>query len=134
MNSPFSPGSGSVAYIQSINGNGAAQQWRIEMFAQSRSLSFAAVLAVASFVTLSGSAAAAVPCGKRDDIVKSLQAKYQETRRIMAIVNAKTVMEIFASKSGSWTVLMSTTDGRSCLTASGEAWSELPHQVAGLES
>jgi hypothetical protein len=32
------------------------------------------------------------------------------------------VLELFASKTGSWTMVITNADGRSCLLAAGENW------------
>jgi hypothetical protein len=77
---------------------------------------------------------AATPCGQHDEIVEALTSKYQETRRILGVINASTVMEIFLSPMGSWTVLMTNTSGMSCINASGESWQEIPQAVAGIDS
>ena len=52
----------------------------------------------------------------------------------MGVINAQTVMEIFMSPKGTWTVLVTDTTGTSCMTASGEDWQEVPVTVAGLDS
>jgi hypothetical protein len=104
------------------------------MFAQTRSLSLAAALVAASLFTLTGEASAALQCGKHDDLAKALNTKFKETRRVMGIVNARAVMEIFMSPQGTWTMLVTDTNGTSCITASGEAWQEVPVTLAGLES
>jgi hypothetical protein len=105
------------------------------MFALTRSLSLAAVLA-AGFAPNFAAAAETSPaaCGAHDKIVEALKAKYQEERRVMGVINQQTVMEIFMSPKGTWTVLVTDTTGTSCMTASGEDWQEVPVTVAGLNS
>ena len=73
-------------------------------------------------------------CGKHDDVAKALNARFKETRRIMGVVNARAVMEIFMSPQGTWTMLATDTNGTACITASGEEWQEVPVTLAGLES
>ena len=104
------------------------------MFAHIRSMSLAAALAAVSLFNLTGEASAALQCGKHDDIAKVLAAKFKETRRVMGVVNAKAVMELFMSPQGTWTMLVTDTAGTSCITASGEEWQEVPATLAGLES
>ena len=103
------------------------------MFAQTRSLSFAAVLAVASLFNLSGGASAAEQCGSHDDVAKLLTARFKETRRAMGVVSSTAVMEIFMSPQGTWTMLVTGTNGISCITATGEEWQDVPVAVAGLD-
>ena len=104
------------------------------MFAQTRPLSLAAALAAVSLISLAPGASAAMQCGKHDDVAKALNAKFKETRRVMDVVNARAVMEIFMSPQGTWTMLVTDTSGTACITASGEEWQEVPVTLARLES
>ena len=104
------------------------------MFAQIRSLSLVAALAAVSLVSIAGIAEAAPQCGNHDKIVDVLGNKFKETRRVMGVVNAKAVMEIFMSPQGTWTIVITDTSGLSCITTSGEEWQDVPVAVAGLES
>ena len=104
------------------------------MFAKLSSLSLAAVLAAVSLPGLSGPSAAALRCGAHDDIAKVLDSKFKESRRVMGVINARTVMEIFMSQEGTWTMLVTDTSGTTCITASGEDWQEVPVTLAGLDS
>jgi hypothetical protein len=76
------------------------------MFAQTCSLSLVAVLAAISLVGIAGKAEAAPQCGNHDKIVDALGNKFKETRRVMGVVNAKAVMEIFMSAQGTWTMVI----------------------------
>ena len=104
------------------------------MFAHIRSFKFAAVLAAVSLFSIGGVASAAMPCGNHDVVAKSLTTKFQEARRVMGVVNAKAVMEIFMSPQGTWTVLVTDTNGTACIIATGQDWQEVPIALAGLES
>ena len=104
------------------------------MFAQAHSFKFAAVLAAVSLFSIGGVASAAMPCGSHDVIAKSLSTKFMEARRIMGVVNAKAVMEIFMSPQGTWTVLVTDTNGTACIIATGQDWQEVPIALAGLDS
>lgn len=98
-------------------------------------ISLSALVATASALTASVEVAAGpVRCGARADMVHVLGSRYQENRRVMGVVNARVVMEIFVSAEGTWTVLVTDTKGRSCITAAGDNWQEVPARVAGLES
>ncbi|HEX7108571.1 MAG TPA: hypothetical protein VF224_04960 [Aestuariivirga sp.] len=104
------------------------------MFAQTRSLSLAAVLAAISLTSIAGIAEAAPQCSSHDKIANALGNKFKETRRVMGVVNSKAVMEIFMSPQGTWTMVITDTSGISCITASGEEWQDVPIAVAGLDS
>jgi hypothetical protein len=104
------------------------------MFAHIRSFKLAAVLAAVTLFSTVGVASAAAPCGSHDAVAKSLTTKFKEARRVMGVVNAKAVMEIFMSPQGTWTVLVTDTTGTSCIIATGQDWQEVPIEMAGLDS
>ena len=104
------------------------------MFTVTSSLSLVAVIAAISLASVTGIAEAAPQCGNHDKIIEVLGNKFKETRRVMGVVNAKAVMEIFMSPQGTWTILITDTSGLSCITASGEEWQDVPVAVAGLDS
>lgn len=80
------------------------------------SFGFAALIAL----TQQGHAEGA-PCGTRAAIVDQLGTRYHETRRAIGIASNTMVLELFASDdSGSFTILATLPDGRSCMIASGE--------------
>ena len=60
----------------------------------------------------------------RDHLLEWLKEKFGESRRVIAKVQTGHVLEIFVSPSGSWTVLITTPEGLSMLTSSGDAWQE----------
>jgi hypothetical protein len=100
------------------------------MFTNFRTTAIAAVTGVA----LAGNAWAAGKCGEHDQIVKALSSKYKESRRVMGLVSTQSVMEMFMSPQGTWTMLVTNTQGESCIIAAGEAWQELEVKTAGLDS
>lgn len=67
-----------------------------------------------------------LPCGKRDDMVKSLFSQYREQPRGMGYANQSAIIEVFTSKSGTWTILLTRPDGASCIVGAGEAWEDIP--------
>jgi hypothetical protein len=69
---------------------------------------------------------AAGMCGKRVDFIKALNDKYQESGKALGIAGQVNLVEIFASKAGTWTILVTTPEGKSCIIAAGSSWEELP--------
>lgn len=70
-------------------------------------------------------------CATRADIVKSLQQEFQEAPSAMGMSDNGAVIEVLAARDGkTWTILMTTPDGTSCVVATGEMWEPLPEQVA----
>jgi hypothetical protein len=59
-------------------------------------------------------------CGPRDKVTTLLAEKYGETRRSTGLAQ-NTVVEVYASaETGSWTIAITTPDGRMCLVAAGQ--------------
>ena len=59
----------------------------------------------------------------RQQWVDRFERKYDEMPVARGITtNGKAVIEVLASESGSWTLIVTGPQGRTCLVASGEAW------------
>jgi len=66
-------------------------------------------------------------CGKRVDIVKLLAAKYNETRTARGVAQgANSLVELFTTPTGSWTLVVTGLTGVSCLVSAGENWEAVP--------
>jgi hypothetical protein len=100
----------------------------------SKKIMFVAALTSAIVAGAVGTAQAAPQCGSHDKIVDALGNKFKETRRVMGVVNSRAVMEMFMSPQGTWTMVITDTSGKSCITAAGEEWQDVPVAVAGLDS
>ncbi|MEM5476470.1 hypothetical protein [Pacificibacter sp. AS14] len=71
-------------------------------------------------------------CAKRDQVIARLASKYGEVRQSIGLAPNSGVFEIYASQdTGSWTILVTNTNGISCLVASGQAF-EILAEVAQL--
>ena len=65
----------------------------------------------------------ALPCGPHAAAVSSLRREYDErVAAVRALDDGKAAALIFASPSGTWTAVVSTADGISCVVASGHEW------------
>ena len=84
-------------------------------------------LIAAGFLMLSASATYAQQiCGPRDSTLGQLEKRHHERVYGRGLTpNGKAMFELFVSKTGSWTVLVSNPNGRSCFVAAGDSW----HQV-----
>ncbi len=72
-------------------------------------------------------------CGAREDVVKLLRDKHGEAVTGAGLSGENAVIEIWASpQSGTWTILMTRTDGLTCLMAAGEAWTGAHVDLAKL--
>lgn len=96
-----------------------------------RTLFGAALAAVVSIGLMAGPAAAQA-CSKHDDIVEKLKGKFQEKQLGYGLIGDKAIMEFFASKKGSWTIIVTRSNGISCVVAAGTDW-EKTIEVAGNE-
>jgi hypothetical protein len=89
-----------------------------------RLLSLAALAVMAA--SAGAPAEAQMVCGERAAIVAQLERKYGETRRSIGLQQDRAVVEVYASdKTGSWTILLTDTAGKTCLIAAGEAFEAL---------
>jgi len=73
-------------------------------------------------------------CGARADFLEALKSKYQETGRALGIAGEVNLVEVFASKAGSWTILVTTPQGKSCIIAAGKSWETLPETIEEHET
>ena len=84
-------------------------------------------LIAASALFLSASSANAEQiCASHDKAVIQLEKQFGEmvSGRGLAL-NGKRMIELLVSEKGSWTVLISDPNGRSCIMSSGENWQGL---------
>jgi hypothetical protein len=61
----------------------------------------------------------AAVCGDRATIVARLAERWGESRQSIGLAADNTVVETFASESGSWTITVTRPGGPTCLAASG---------------
>ncbi|MDD9909280.1 MAG: hypothetical protein OXR62_06265 [Ahrensia sp.] len=85
-----------------------------------------ALTVFATGVAVGGSSeAAGRVCGDRTKMTEFLKKRYKEVPSAMGVASSgKTVMEVFTSKKGSWTVLMTTAQGVACIMGTGHSWAE----------
>jgi len=62
-------------------------------------------------------------CNERDNVLELLGKKYGETPSAIGVTNTGGLVEVLHDpKDGSWTIIMTTPQGMSCLVAAGEGW------------
>tara|TARA_S200002703_G_scaffold17685_1_gene14481 strand:- start:627 stop:914 length:288 start_codon:yes stop_codon:yes gene_type:complete len=87
---------------------------------------------VALFVFAAGSAHAQMPCVKYDDVVKRLNEMHQEKKVAHGLTMLGSLYEVYASDSGSWTMISVTPRGVACPVGSGQGWQMIiPKQGKG---
>ena len=84
-----------------------------------------------SALTLTSAAAQAINpyCGDHTEIISHLDSLYAEARAGFGLLDDGRMVEIFTSKRGTWTLLVTVPGGATCLVATGEAW-QSPAAVA----
>lgn len=82
----------------------------------------ALTVATSAAILMAGRADAQSVCGPHDQVVAQLGQVYDETRQSLGLAGNGTVIEVFASEAGTWTILITDTNGQSCMAAAGEAW------------
>lgn len=67
-------------------------------------------------------AEAQLACAPRDDIVSQLTQRFKETPEANGITPDGMLLEVFVSEAQSWTILITSPKGVSCIAATGESW------------
>ena len=97
-----------------------------------KQLKIAALSALALTVWTGNAAAEPAKCGDRSTLVKMLETQYNEHPVAMGLSQKSTeAFEVFVSEKGTWTVVMTTSKGITCVMAVGHSWKQLPKQLAG---
>lgn len=74
-------------------------------------------------------------CADRGDIVKRLAGKYSETPTSIGLANSGGIVELLTSADGNtWTLIVTDTQGVSCLMAAGQYWEQAPKVAANAGS
>ena len=79
------------------------------------------VFCVMFFVAMSTAAAQNI-WAKREEIIQKLWDRWQEVLTANGLANDNRLIEVFVSKKGSWTIIISDPNGRSCVASSGQNW------------
>ena len=79
---------------------------------------------VAAFLV--SDAAAQSICVDRGVALRQLQQRYGESPTALGLASNGNVVELFTSKTGSWTIIVTRPSGTSCVVASGANWEQRP--------
>ncbi len=83
---------------------------------------------LAPLFVLGGILAAVAPahsatiCGNRAKLVSALSRDYSEQPTFEALTSDGRLMEVLTSKDGTWTVLLTSPAGPTCVVAAGTSW------------
>lgn len=89
---------------------------------------FIVLFALMSCLMISA-AAAHMDCAQRSLVVDKLLVEFKEKQVALGLDSGGRVIELFISSTGNFTILVSYTDGQSCVAATGEGW-----QTVGLRT
>ncbi len=96
----------------------------------------AGLLTVTLTVTLAAPGAQAQQadpfCDARTTLLMFLNGKYAEKTSAMGLANNGAVVEILNSENGTWTILVTTPNGVSCLLATGKHWQQVVAKAKGI--
>ena len=91
-----------------------------------------ALAAALSLVPSEGSAQGT--CNQRDNVLGHLARKYQEVPVAIGVTNRGGLVEVLTTGDGkTWTIIISTPDGQSCLVAAGEGWRSVPKAAGSAD-
>ncbi len=82
----------------------------------------------------SSSAQAQVYCGKRGAVLATLEKTYSEAPVSMGLASNGAIIEVLASPSGTFTIILTRPNGLSCVMAAGENWKNLPDRLTGAHT
>jgi hypothetical protein len=63
-----------------------------------------------------------LPCGTRTEMVNILTENYGEKEVAHGLANTGALAELFVGPSGTWTIVATSPNGKSCLIGAGQAW------------
>ncbi|WP_176536224.1 hypothetical protein [Rhizobium sp. L9] len=65
-------------------------------------------------------------CAGRPDVVSFLDRNFGEKLTAVGLINQNAVLEVYAAKSGTWTLVVTDVHGISCILLSGDSWDSMP--------
>ena len=79
------------------------------------------------------SAQTAPICGERAEVIQELSDNFSEKPISMGLTSEGAILEVFASKDRTFSVIVTMPTGMSCLIASGGNWENLNTALAGFK-
>lgn len=65
---------------------------------------------------------AGMTCAPHKSLAGFLDQNFDEKREAIGITGSGQLLEIYTSRNGSWTIVLSTPQGTSCIVGAGESW------------
>ena len=91
---------------------------------------YSSVLVAVVVFLVSSAAVAQVLCDQRDKIVEWLAVNYKEAPIATGVSSEGSLIEVLSTHDGdTWTAIVTSPDGNSCVIASGQGWRAKPHEI-----
>ncbi len=90
-----------------------------------------AIAAILLALATTARATTAPVCGPRTLFLAKLGERYAESPTAIGIASNGSVLEVLSSSNGTWSIITTGPDGKSCLLASGDSWETLPLAGSG---
>lgn len=98
-----------------------------------KKLVFTSLVSVISAVVFGTVAFATPQCGPHKQVIEMLSKRFSEVPKAVGIVGEKRIMEVFISEKGTWTILVTNSEGLTCILAAGDEWEDVPDRFASVE-
>ena len=83
-------------------------------------------LAVLNTTAFSTPASAQPQCDQRENVLQLLSKKYKESPVAVGVTNNGGLVEVLSTnEGGTWSIIVTTPNGLSCLVAAGEGWRDV---------
>jgi hypothetical protein len=94
------------------------------------------ILTLGTALTLATSAASAAPqCNSRDYVLDLLSDKYEEAPVAVGVANNGGLVEVLTTgDGGTWSIIITSPQGMSCLVAAGEGWRPIEQMAMDPEA
>lgn len=87
-------------------------------------------LASAAVAVATPTFAQSATCAARDSVIGQLAERFGEARQSIGLAPGNRVVEMFASsETGTWTLTLTTPDGRTCIIGAGQAFEQFEDEV-----
>ncbi len=73
-------------------------------------------------------------CNDRSVLVDGLKNGYSEEPIFIGLVSNSSVIEVFASEKGTFTIIVTLPSGASCIVTTGQEWQALPLRKAEVKT
>lgn len=73
-------------------------------------------------------------CQEREELIEKLERKYHERRVAFGVTRLGALLEVFASASGTWTIIITRGGGLTCVADTGHGFRMIKPRAGGEES